>query len=257
MERGTLALLTHYADSGYLDARVAPEPRVNPETHRVLIDYAIQEGMQQVIDSIRVEGNLKTRWTTLRQELKFKPGETVSFKKLLASQRNLYLTGLFESVFVRPAPDQGADPATRDVLIQIKEKPSIELSMALGYGAIDHLRARFELTNQNLAGRGLKLGMSLKASAVFRGTEAGFSAPHLLGTPWRLDINGRIRRFEEPGYTLTEPGAQLSVSRHLTDRLQFQVVARTAWGRLAQIKTAAPPRRLPEPGPQRESWRHL
>ncbi len=240
LEKGTLALLTFYADSGYLNARVTPETRIDAELNRALADFIISEGVQQTVDTIKISGNNRTRLEIIKQELRFQSGSTVSYQKLITSQRNLYLTGLFESVFVQP--DQpGPDPSMRNIIVELKEKPAIELSAAAGYGAVDRLRGRFEIHNQNWTGRGLKIGLALKASAVTRSADAGFTAPRIGGTAWRLDIKAGISRQKEPGYTVIEPAVRMSISRTLTDQLRFQSSLRSVWAKLSEIRTEAPP----------------
>jgi len=240
IEKGTLALLKYYADSGYLNARVTPESRIDDELNRAIVDFIITEGAQQTVDTIKIIGNIRTRPEIIRQELTFSTGETVSYKKLMASQRNLYLSGLFESVFIQP-DHPGADPSMRNIKIELREKQAIEMNSAAGYGAVDRLRGRFEIYNQNWTGRGLKIGLSLRASSIIRSAKAGFTAPRIRGTLWRMDVKGGIHRQKEPGYTVIEPGIRISLGRKLTEQIRFQCSIRSVRAKLSEIRTEAPP----------------
>jgi outer membrane protein insertion porin family len=208
-----LSILSMYADRGYLGAEVNPDIRINTETHRALIDFMIDEGKLSRIGQYRIEGLEKTRPHVVMRELLLRQGDIARYTDLLESQRRLYLTGLFRSVFMLPEPAADGDPRKKDVVIQVKENESVEFNLYVGYGSIEKGRTRVEILNNNLAGTARKLGLSGKVSFIGYGGEASFTEPRMFGLRWRTDVNGLYEYLEEPGYNIERIGGRVVFGR--------------------------------------------
>lgn len=241
IQNATLSVLAHYANNGYLEAEVNPDIRVNSETHRALIDFVIQEKAQYTVAEIRLEGLKKTRPRVVRRELLFRPKEVIKYSRLLESQRRLYLTGLFQSVFIRPQPAAGGDSAKKDISIQLQENESIEFNVAVGYGSIDKARGRIEVFNTNWEGTALKFGLSTKASFINRGIEASFTEPWTFGFPWRTDVNLLLEYLEEPGFDLNRRGGRLVIGKSFGKRSTASLTYRYEDAKLSNIQVSAIP----------------
>lgn len=244
IQDATLSILTLYANKGYLDAEVKPDILINPETHRALIDFGIQEKNQFTIGGIHLEGLKKTKPRIIERELLFRPGEVVNYSRLLESQRRLYLTGLFQSVFIRPQPPADGDSTKKDILIELQENESLEFNLAVGYGSIEKARTRIEVFNTNLAGTALKAGVSTKISFVGRGMEASFTEPWTFGSRWRTDVNLLLEYLEEPGFHLTRKGGRLVVGRTFGKRSTASLTYRYEDAKLSKIKVSTIPEEL-------------
>jgi len=215
IQEGMVAIISLYADQGYLDAIVKPDIKISYESHLAVIDLVINENNQATISDIQIKELEKTREYVLKRELNFKPGQVVSYSKLLSSQKRLYLTGLFESVFIRPISAPFNDPKQKTILIEVKEKYSGELNMAVGYGSTDKIRGKFEILNSNLFGTGRQAGASLSASFIRRAIETSYSEPWTFGLRFKTDINLIYEYLEEPGYDMGRFAARLTVGKSL------------------------------------------
>ncbi|MFH1008227.1 MAG: outer membrane protein assembly factor BamA [Candidatus Latescibacterota bacterium] len=213
IEDAIQSLLALYADNGYLDAQSASDARVNTQTHRVLIDFTVREMAQYKIGQIRLAGLEKTRPHVVRRELSFRPDQTVDYSLLLKSQRRLYLTGLFQSVFLRPQPPSSGDATEKDILIELRELPSREFNVSLGYDSIERMRGKVEVSNRNLAGTARKLGLAARMSFIHRSLEASFTEPWTFGTPWRADVTLTSDAAETPGYRQRRLGGGVTFGR--------------------------------------------
>ncbi len=240
----TLSLLTLYANNGYLEAEVKPDIRINSETHQALIDFTIEEKTQFTISGIRLEGAKKTRPKVINRELLFRLGEVVRYSRLLESQRRLYLTGLFQSVFIRPQPSLKGDSTQKDILIEIQESEPFEFNVAVGYGSIEKARGRIEVFNTNLLGTARKAGLAARISFVSRGIEASFTEPWTLGFRWRTDVNLLLEYLEEPGYDLKRTGGRLVVGRNFGKRSIASLIYRYEDVKLSRIKVRTIPEEL-------------
>ena len=236
-----LRILTHYANNGFLDAEVSPEIKINYEAHRAYVDLMIVERAQFTIDQIVIIGLEKTKPGIVRRELLFKPDQIIKYSQLLQSQRKLYLTGLFQSVFIHPKPAASGDTTRKDIAIMIKENYTGEFNVTLGYGSIEKLRSRIEIFNTNLKGTARKIGLTTTLNFIHQGIEASFTEPWFLGKPWRFDANFRRSFFDEPGYDLDQLGGKFTIGRTFFERSNISVIYRYENNRLKNIRTTEIP----------------
>ncbi len=236
IKKATLSLLRLYADHGYLEADVEPEARIDSVKHRAILDFRIREGLQYSVGDIILKGLEKTKSHVVLRELQFNQGEVLNYSRLLKSQRRLYLTGLFQSVFIHPLSAENGDSIKKNIQIELKENPSIELNLSLGYGSVDRLRGKAEVLNQNLQGNARKISMALKLSFIQRSLEASFTEPWTFSTPWRTDFTIGNEYKEEPGYHLNQIGGRLSMGRAFIEQVNTIMRLRIQQGRLSKIK---------------------
>jgi len=244
IQNATLAILTLYSNNGYLEATVSPDIRINQEGHRALVDFFIQENNQFRVDKLCFEGLDKTKPAIARRELLFCPGDIVRYSQLLQSQRNLYLTGLFESVFIRPLSPADEDSAKKDILVELRERMAWELNTGIGYGSVEKARLTLGLFNMNLAGTARKVGLTGKMSFVNRRVEVSFTEPWTLGYRWRTDINLLTEYLEEPGFDLTRKGGRLVIGRTFGRRSTASLTYRYDDVRLSNIQIRTIPDEL-------------
>ncbi|UCE19361.1 MAG: outer membrane protein assembly factor BamA [Gemmatimonadota bacterium] len=241
IEKSTIHLLTLYANNGYLNAQVEPSIRVSTETHRAVIDFNILEGVQFRIAQIALTGSQKTRQKVIRRELRFRSGEIVDYSRLLESQRRLYLTGLFQSVFVHPKTAVGGDSTKKDILIELHENMSGEFNVALGFGSVEKARGKVEVFNHNLWGTARQIGLVTKLSFIGRSVEASFTEPWTFGTRWRTDVNTATEYKEEPGYNLNQVGGRIMIGRQFLKRSNLTLTYRRERVNLSDIQVRTIP----------------
>lgn len=216
-----LLILTMYANNGYLETEIEKEVRISDETHRAIIDFDIDEKNQYTVHDIILKGLEKTDQKVVERELLFEKGEVIKYSKLLETQRKLYLTGLFESVFIRPL--ENSDSSQKNILVEVKEKDYGEFNVSFGYGTLDKIRGQAEIYYSNLAGTGRKVGLVTRASFIRRFVEASFTEPRTVGLPWRTDINAFIENREDPGFDLSSVGGKITFGRNIGENIRASV----------------------------------
>ncbi len=236
IQEGMMSMLSLYAENGYLDAVIRPEIRINSDVHLAAVDFFVTERFPSTIAEIRVDSIMKTKPSVILRELTFRPGEVIRYSRLMASQRRLYLTGLFESVFIHPRPHANGDSTRRDIVIEIKENLSSEYNITVGYGSVDKVRSRMEVFTRNLVGTARKIGTTLNASFIRRSIEGSFTEPWTLGTRWHTDINLLFEFIEEPGYDLSRYGGRLTTGRTFGNNTNLSFTYRFEEGELRHIK---------------------
>jgi len=141
------AILEEYARRSYLDAHVSQDVVRDDDDHSATIAYRITERDQASIASIDVTGMEKTRQYIIERELTFAAGELFDFKKIGKSQVNLYRTGLFNSIWIEPAPED-TGRAEKRVSVRVAERSSGHTDFSLGYAAIDGVEVGAGILNR-------------------------------------------------------------------------------------------------------------
>lgn len=241
VESGVLSILTLYANNGFLDAVVTPEVRLNEETHRALIDITIEEGKQYRVGEIHISGLEKTREYVVHRELLFRSGEIINHSTLLKSQRKLYLTGLFQSVFVHTLSPETGDTLQKDVLIEVQETLSSEFNVSVGYGSVEKLRGRMEFFNQNLQGTARKIAVGARVSWIQRGLDISFTEPWTFGVPIKTDGTLFNDFREEPGFRLTRWGGRLTAGYDIRNGMKTTLTYRHSNNRLSDVRVRSIP----------------
>lgn len=241
MQEGLVAMLSLYANAGYLDAIIKPAIRVNQEQHRALIDFTVTEHQPIRIGNVMIDGLTKTKPYIVKREFLFREGQIADYEKMLDSQRQLYRTGLFSSVFIRPVPSAVGDSTNRDIMVEVKENLSSEFNVSIGYGSVERLRGKIELLTKNLAGTARQAGVGLTASFIQQRIEGSFSEPRVFRSPWRADVNLFGEYLIEPGYDLRRYGGWLTVGRDVFRHAQVSVRGRFEEGALQEVRVVEEP----------------
>lgn len=244
IHQGMLDMVSLYANHGYLEASIQPELRDNRELHTVLIDFTVDEGRQSTVAEIDVRGLQVTDRDVVTRELLFKKGDVVNYTKLLKSERSLYLTGLFESVFIRPGDFDDSLETSRAILVDIKEKKSGQFNVAVGYGSVEKASGRIELASTNLSGTARKAAVSLSGSFIKRAVAGSFTEPWTFGTRLQTDANSSYEFVEEPGFSYTRLGARLTVGKSFGQCARATITYRFENVRIRQVSIDNPPEDL-------------
>ncbi len=212
--KAALDILTFYGNHGFLNAEVLPDMKMFPVRNRVVIAFQIEEDRPYRFKTLEITGIKKTRPEVIKRELLLKSEDLLSYESLMETQRHLYLSGIFNQVFVKPV-DVEEDVNHKNIHIEVEEKSSVDCHVALGFGTHDRLRGRFELAEINLAGKAQKLALSAKASFIYRGLSLAFTEPRTFGSRWKTDMNISTQFKEEPGYDLLQYGGQMQIGREV------------------------------------------
>ncbi|MFC2150453.1 outer membrane protein assembly factor BamA [Calditrichota bacterium] len=225
LEDTRIAIVRWYADHGYVDAKVSAEIRTDDSTLTALIDLILIENDMYRIGEINITGLEKTEERVVIREIIFESEQTINYSRLLETQRKLYLTGLFKSVFLKQIASPSSE-RVKNILIEVQEKPSREYSITTGYGTVDGPRVGFEARNINFRGHAQKLGMKTRFSFIAQQVELTFSEPWTFGTRWQTDVSLFYGFQDQTGFNYSSYGGKLQVGRSFTPHLRGAVTLR-------------------------------
>ncbi len=197
---------TKIADLGYAYAQVQPDLKKDKETNSVDVVYRIVTGKKVRINNVIVAGNNRTLDRIARRELFLAPGDTYSLTNLKDSRNALGRTGYFESATVE---EKRIDDETMDLLVQTKEAATGNIQLGGGYGSFGGLMINVAVSDRNMFGSGINVGLNLEKSQKTRNYSFNISNPRLNDS----DFSGNFSIFsngtEYTSYTIDSKGTSL------------------------------------------------
>ena len=207
-----------YADKGYILARVK---KVSDDPDGI-INMAINEGM---IDSVEIDGNVKTKDYVIKRNLTVKPGEIYNEDKLKQDLTRIFGTQAFSDVRRVISPSM-EDPEKYKLTIEVDEKKTGSISLGGGVDTLTGLFGQAGYIDNNFLGRGQEVSTNVlvgsgcilddkdvldRASYQF---EAKFVEPRLMQSMTSMQVNAF-------GRDMASYQIPLSVERRIGGQVEF------------------------------------
>jgi len=199
------------------------------EAGRVELVYDISEGKPFRTGRIIVKGNSKVQDKVVLREMRVQPGQLYNAGELQdATDRIRAIPGLFTAVNIAPTGD---DPATRDILVEVKEGSSANLSLGAGInsnggvgGNITYEQKNFDITNwprsmselfsdRAFTGAGQTLRLSLEPGTTQTNASIRFYDPYIFDQEYGFGAEAYIRNRIRENYTDQRLGGRLTLDK--------------------------------------------
>lgn len=214
LEQARVNLARSLGREGYLFAQVAADPGLSPDGTRAQVRFSVQSGPRVKVGQVILKGLKRTDPALVRANLAFGEGDVLDPDRLFDSQRALVLLGLFRQVAVRLIEPEAVEP-TKDVVVELKERPRLFGEIGGGYSLADGPRITGSATYPNLFGRGINLSVNGKLNYVGASALAlsNFSDPTDLQGIYGFDGRGNISLHQPRVYNWLplEVGARLDL----------------------------------------------
>ena len=244
VEETRAAILRRYVARGYLYARVEAREDLDRERHAAALRFVVQEGPQVRIGRLLVSGNRRTHDDVVRGALFVQEGDLYDPEAIARSQAALLGLGVFRSVSLR-LQEPEAPQETKDVVVELAERPYATLAQGVGFSIADGPRAFVEYGRPNLFGRALELSARAKvnylvptrwrevpqsnADRIEGRTDVGLRTTRLpslsLPTTARADVIGEI--LHRTAYDLRRvsgiTGVDVGVTSRVSTSLQYEL----------------------------------
>ena len=165
VERDRLARVRALGRKGYLFAKVEARTDVSADGREARVVFRAEPGPQVHVGQIILQGLGRTEPATVRANLKLREGEVLDPEALFETQRALVLLGIFRQVTVRLLAPETVEP-TKDVVVEVRERPRIDGEVAGGYFLVDGPRVLLDTAFPNVNGSGLNLNARGKLNYV-------------------------------------------------------------------------------------------
>lgn len=204
-----------YAEKqGYPDCTVEVQRKIDDRTGDVTLVLAVDTGPQVTVEKVEVRGERRVRASFIRSRVELEPGDRYHGGKVRDSFRNLYRTGLFESVSIELGPGE----TERALVVTVVEAPTLEFFVEPGYGSYEGPRLRLGVEKRSIFGT--DRSVRFESTVGWKAQEANVQ----LVDPWMFDVDltGTATFFGgrrvEPSFTERDYGAGLGFRRRWSSR---------------------------------------
>lgn len=199
---------TKIADLGYAFVQVQPDLRQDKETKTVEVIYRIVPGKKVHIGNVIIAGNNRTLDRVVRRELFLAPGDLYSLTNLKDSRNALGRTGYFETNTIE---EKRIDDETMDIIVQAKEAPTGNIQLGGGYGSFGGLMLSAAISDRNIFGSGITVGLNLEKSTRTKSYAFNVSNPRLNDSDFSGNFAINNSSTEYDTYTTTSKGLSVGV----------------------------------------------
>ncbi len=224
LERDADAIRTLYKEQGYI-ADITEEIGIDPDSGVLSIPV-----LENVVESIEITGNKKTKTSVILREMDLKPGDVYNSKILVRDLTRIYDLDFFEvdvEQWYRLEP--GSDIGKLKVVIPLKEKKTGQITLGVGYSSQQRIVGQAKISETNFRGRGQGVNALIEVGSASRGSsyELGYYEPWLDTKHTSLSAsvyNKLIYRFtsnpltssgSDSDYDERRQGASLTLARPL------------------------------------------
>ena len=119
----------------------------NMDNRRIDIVFRVRESDKFYIESIKVEGNTKSKARVIIREIALRPGDVFDLKRMEVSEARLNNTSYFEDVRLSHEPTD--IPGRKDLSITVREGRTGSFTFGAGFGSIESATVFFEVSQGN------------------------------------------------------------------------------------------------------------
>lgn len=250
ISRGRNALIDLCRDQGYFFAECSVQiERANGTPPVADVIYQVKEGPLCFLSSITVRGNISVSRQLIDRYISFRRGERYSQRKIIAAQRRLQASRLFDRVYVKVARSGSGDSLVRptaevlvdsvDIRIDVSEIPARGIGFGLGLQLLPWrglVTGEWENLNVFSRGHNLKMEISyspLLGSSLFRDYRLEGNGTYRIpfATGWAVNLMAKpFAKWESKSgrYNLSY-GAESGASHDFTPNLNLALTNRLNW----------------------------
>ena len=217
----TKAFTDYFGSYGYAFATVQSAPQVDRVNNRVAIVLRADPSRRAYVRRINIRGNSTTRDEVIRREFRQYESSWYDSEKIKLSRDRVDRLGYFTDLSITSAEVPGA-PDQVDLNVDVKEKPTGNISIGAGYSSDEKIALTFGLTQDNAFGSGNKLDLQVNTGKYNRTLVVSATDPYFTtnGVSRTVDLYYRTQKpYANQGgdYTLVTMGAGLRFGLPITE----------------------------------------
>ncbi|HVU16580.1 MAG TPA: outer membrane protein assembly factor BamA [Candidatus Didemnitutus sp.] len=203
LDKDVEGLTDLYGRDGHLETQVHLIRKPNLQTGNIDLEYKIEEGDKYQVETVKIEGNTKTKSTVILRELILGPGDSFDSVRMKISKARLENTRFFDDVNVT---DESTNiPGRRNMKVAVKEARTGNLTFGAGYSSLERATVFAELSQSNFD--------VFNRKSFFQGAGQKFKLRLQIGSL----SNEILLSFEEPWFMERELALGFQLFRTLSD----------------------------------------
>ncbi|MDR2991043.1 MAG: outer membrane protein assembly factor BamA [Burkholderiaceae bacterium] len=173
----TKAFTDYFGNFGYAFATVEADPQINHANRQAAIVLRADPGQRAYVRRINIMGNTRTRDEVIRREFRQYESSWYDAAKIKLSRDRVDRLGYFTDLSVTTAEVPGA-PDQVDLNVEVKEKPTGNISIGAGYSSDEKLMFMFGLSQENAFGSGNRLDFQVQTGKYNNSITASTTDPY-------------------------------------------------------------------------------
>ena len=204
---------TLIADKSYAFVQVVPDLKKDKDNNLVEVVFKIIPGDKVKIRNVIISGNTRTLDRIIRRELYLGPGDMYSLTDLKDSRNSLGRLGYFDSNTIE---EKRIDNQTMDLIVKVKEAPTGNIQVGAGYGSYGGLLASVGVSDKNVFGSGITMGVSVEKSQTSQNASFNISNPRLNDSDFSGNFSIYKSKTDYNDYSVDSQGGTLGVGHRFT-----------------------------------------
>ncbi|MDY3205460.1 MAG: outer membrane protein assembly factor BamA [Arcobacter sp.] len=176
---------TQVANQGYAFTEVKFDLKKNEAERKVDVIYNVIPGKKVYINDVKISGNNRTLDRVIRRNVFLAPGDLYNLTDFKDSTNKLKRSRFFEDVQIE---EKRVSDTKMDIVVKVTEAPTGSLMLGGGYGSYDKFMVNGSISDVNIFGSGMALGLSADLSARSNRFELSLKNPAIRDS----DYNGEV-----------------------------------------------------------------
>jgi outer membrane protein insertion porin family len=213
-----------YGKDGYLETRIRLVRKPNINTGNIDVEYMINESDQFFVESVKIEGNTKTKSIVIIRELTLGPGEVFDTLSMKRSKLRLENTRFFDDVNI--THESTNIPGRRNLKVAVQEGRTGNLQFGAGFSSLEKAvffaelsQSNFDLFNRKgfFQGDGQKFRIRLQIGSRSSEAMLSFEEPWFLERELALgfSIYRTSQNYDNSYYERVDTGGEIYTRKRL------------------------------------------
>jgi outer membrane protein insertion porin family len=214
-------LTNHIGTLGFAFVDIRPLVTRNREKNTIDVTFEVNEGPRLFVESINVEGNVRTSDEVIRREFRLVEGDAFNASKLRRSKQRLDNLDFFENVTMEQIPGSESDKTA--INVGVEEKSTGALSFGFGFSTTDGPLVDVGISERNLMGNGQLLALSGVISGRSSKLNLNYTEPYFLDRDIAagFDIFHSAKDNQDTSsFSTQQSGGKLRASYPITEELR-------------------------------------
>jgi len=211
---------TQVANQGYAFAEVKFDLKKNEAERKVDVVYSVIPGKKVYINDVKISGNTRTLDRVIRRDVYLAPGDLYNLTDFKDSTNKLKRSRFFEDVQIE---EKRVSDTKLDIVVKVTEAPTGSLMLGGGYGSYDKLMVNGSISDVNMFGSGLALGLSADLSANSNRFELSLKNPAIRDSNYNgeVEIHSTETEINRDTYdsTIDTKGFSVALGREVVRNL--------------------------------------
>ena len=211
---------TQVANQGYAFAEVKFDLKKNEAERKVDVVYSVIPGKKVYINDVKISGNTRTLDRVIRRDVYLAPGDLYNLTDFKDSTNKLKRSRFFEDVQIE---EKRVSDTKLDIVVKVTEAPTGSLMLGGGYGSYDKLMVNGSISDVNMFGSGLVLGLSADLSANSNRFELSLKNPAIRDSNYNgeVEIHSTETEINRDTYdsTIDTKGFSVALGREVVRNL--------------------------------------